>query len=75
MEYKGLFSTDEERHAFVLGMAETACPWKPWREYKEGKAEFSPYFEYHYYLAGRCVGWPVAAIVVMGLVKLAFCIF
>ena len=51
-----LLNTDEEWHAFVIGWAETACPW-PARYRITSKAEFTYEKEYHYYLAGRVCGF------------------
>ena len=49
-------NTPEEWHAFVLGWAETACPW--WARYRITKqAEYTPRKEYHYYAFGRVIGF------------------
>lgn len=48
-------NTGEEWHAFVIGWAETACPW--WARYRCTKAaEYTPEREYHYYVFGRVIG-------------------
>jgi len=62
--------TMDEVHAFVIGMFETMAPWDA--------KEPMPYNypspltgEYHYYRAGRALGWPIAGLIVIGLLKLA----
>lgn len=62
-------NTPEEWHAFVLGWAETACPW--WARYRCTKqAEYTPRQEYHYYAFGRVLGFITLVLVATGLAKL-----
>lgn len=61
--------TTDELHAFVIGAAETFCPWKP--RHPMSMEENNPLKgEYHYYLAGRGVGFIALLIVLLILVKL-----
>jgi len=48
--------SSEELHAFLIGLFEVLCPWKP-RYPMTDQAEFKPDREYHYYLAGRAAGF------------------
>ena len=49
-------NTPEEWHAFVIGWAESSCPW--WARYRCTKAaEYTPEKEYHYYVFGRVIGF------------------
>ena len=61
--------TMDELHAFVIGFFEVLCPWKPFRsmplEYP------SPLMgEYHYYLAGRGIGFITLLLILIALAKL-----
>lgn len=66
ISFKTFLSTPEEWHAFVIGFFESFCPWKPRllicassREELKG--------EYHYYMAGRALGF-VALLLVLTLI-------
>jgi len=50
-----MFSTPAERHIFLIGFFETACPWKP-RESMPARYPWPVKAEYHYYLGGRWIG-------------------
>jgi len=62
--------TSDELHAFVIGAAETFCPWKPTfhipLEYPSPLKG-----EYHYYLAGRATGFLALLLILIALCKLA----
>lgn len=62
-------NSSEEWHAFVIGWAETACPW--WARYRcTKKAEYTPTREYHYYAFGRVVGFIELLLLLTGFVAL-----
>jgi len=54
----------DELHAFVIGAAETFCPWKPRHpmsmDYNNPLKE-----EYHYYLIGRAAGFIALLCVIL----------
>jgi len=60
----------DELHAFIIGAAETLCPWE---------ARYIPFNqpptpikgEEHYYLAGRATGFLALLLILIGLAKLA----
>lgn len=62
-------SNPEEVHSFLLGFFEILCPWKP-RYPMTSQAEFTPNKEYHYYLAGRALGFPLLVLILIALAKL-----
>ena len=67
---EGLFSSWQERHAFLIGISEVVAFWKPkWDMPEEYEAWLSnmnidgsplkpgnPLYEYHYYMFGRACG-------------------
>lgn len=67
---EGIFSSGQEGHAFLIGLSEIICPWKPrWDMPKDYEAEIckekkldkkykpgNPLYEYHYYMFGRACG-------------------
>lgn len=62
------FTTDE-LHAFVIGAAETFCPWKP--RHPMSLEYNSPLKgEYHYYLVGRGTGFITLLVILIALAKL-----
>lgn len=61
-----LFDTYEERHAFVIGFGEVLPPW-PSRLDKSSQVKVSLIKEYHYYAAGRTLGF----LVLLGVIILA----
>ncbi len=62
--------TSDEIHSFVIGFAETFCPWEPRRGICPGDP--SPLKgEYHYYLAGRGCGFISLLLILVGVIKLA----
>lgn len=62
--------TGDEIHAFVIGAAETFCPWKP--TFHMSLEDPSPVKgEYHYYLAGRALGFIALLLIIIALCKLA----
>lgn len=66
-------NTSEEWHAFVIGWAETTCPW--WARYRVTKeAEYTPAKEYHYYAFGRVMGLLTLLAMIIGFAKLAMVI-
>ena len=61
--------TPDELHAFVIGAAETLCPWKPHHPMPLNYP--SPLErEYHYYLAGRALGFITLLLILIALCKL-----
>jgi len=61
-----LFSTPAERHVFLIGFFETACPWPP-RIPMPKHYPFPVKAEYHYYMGGRWIGVIPHLCVLMGL--------
>ena len=65
---EGIFSSGQEGHAFLIGVSEIVCPWKPrWNMPPDYTANGNPLYEYHYYMFGRGVGvllWIVIACVI-----------
>ena len=64
-----LLNNWDEWHAFVVGFCECFPPWKPFWEasssYKEQLAD-----EYHYYAAGRVVGFVILLAIIIAVVYL-----
>jgi len=57
--------TMDELHAFLIGLFEVLCPWKP--RYPMPLEYPSPLKgEYHYYLAGRALGFIALIWVILG---------
>jgi len=67
--------SQEEIHAFVIGLWEIMNPLDPKYPMNKETAEFNTDREYHYYLGGRAAGFPLFCLEVFGLVKLAILIF
>ena len=65
---EGLFSSGQEGHAFLIGLCEVLCPWRPrWDMPPDYQANGNPLHEYHYYMFGRAVGilaWVTIASVI-----------
>jgi len=64
-----ILNTWAERHTFLIGFFEVLCPWKP----RCNKSDSCPHClkgEYHYYMAGRGLGFPVLLLILIGLAKL-----
>lgn len=68
IKLKTLFSHPGEGHAFLIGLFEVLCPWKPHLPLSEKSAE-EMNGEYHYYRAGRAVGFPVLLFILIGIAK------
>lgn len=66
---KDLLNTWEERHAFLIGFFEVLCPWPP-RTSAVADVSSPLKGEYHYYLAGRGIGFPVLLLILAALAKL-----
>jgi len=61
--------TDQEQHALLIGITETLCPWKPRHPIPpEYPSPFKG--EYHYYLAGRALGFLALLLILTGIAKL-----
>lgn len=61
--------TSDEQHAFIIGFSETLCPWKP--HYHNRVPVPSPLKgEYHYYTAGRALGFISLLLILSGIAKL-----
>ena len=66
---KALDLTPDELHAFVIGAAETFCPWRP--RHPMSLEYPSPLKgEYHYYLVGRGIGFIALLLILIALCKL-----
>ncbi len=66
---RGLFSTSDERHAFLIGFLETLCPWPA--HYKDNlPVPSSLKGEEHYYLAGRASGFITLMLFCIAIAKL-----
>ena len=66
---RNFLNTPEEWHSFLIGFFEVLCPW-PSRCYipKEQRDEILA--EYHYYSAGRGLGFITLLLILIGLCKL-----
>jgi len=64
-----MFSTQAERHVFLIGFFETACPWPPRQPLPE-RYPFPLKAEYHYYLAGRGGGFIALLLILVGIITL-----
>lgn len=64
-----MFSTPAERHIFLIGFFETACPWKP-RQPLPDLYVFPFSKEYHYYLGGRVAGFISLLLILVGIITL-----
>lgn len=65
----GLFDDPGEGHAFLIGFFEVLCPW-PARTWLSGERLNELLSEYHYYMAGRGLGFPVLLLILIALAKL-----
>lgn len=63
-----LFSTPQEWHSFLIGFFESLCPWPP-RIWLSGPALDQLLGEYHYYQAGRALGFVSLLFLLIGLAK------
>ena len=65
---EGLFSSGQEGHAFLIGICEVICPWKPrWDMPVDYQANGNPLEEYHYYMFGRAMGivvWLIIGVII-----------
>jgi hypothetical protein len=69
IKLKTLLSTPEEWHALIIGFFEALCPWPS--RYHLTDAEKAPLRkEYHYYMTGRGLGFPVLLLILVGTAKL-----
>jgi len=69
IKLRTLLSTPEEWHALVIGFFEVLCPWPASLRAPTCRgAAISG--EYHYYMAGRGIGFPVLSLILIGLAKL-----
>ena len=59
----------DERHAFIIGFSETLCPWKPRFPMLMERGHCLDQ-EYHYYLAGRALGFITLLLILLGTTKL-----
>ena len=73
---EGIFSSGQEGHAFLIGVSEVVCPWKPrWDMPPDYQANGNPLYEYHYYMFGRAVGilvWITTGWVTALIIKALF---
>jgi hypothetical protein len=65
---KTLLDTPEEWHALVIGFCEALCPWPP-RIWLSGPLLDKLLGEYHYYMAGRGVGFVALLLILAGIAK------
>jgi len=66
---KLIMNTPEEGHTFLIGLFEVLCPWKPHQPISR-RSRGQMKGEYHYYLAGRALGFPTLLLILTGLAKL-----
>lgn len=66
IKLKTFLNTHQEWHALVIGFFESFCPW-PSRYYLTGTPMGELKGEYHYYLAGRGLGF-VALLILLALI-------
>jgi len=66
---KTLLSTPEEWHALLIGFFEVLCPW-PSRYHLTMKPMGELLKEYHYYMAGRALGFVTLLLILIGLANL-----
>ena len=59
----------DELHAFVIGFSETLCPWKARYACPMENSTILE-TEFHYYLAGRALGFPTLLLTLISLAKL-----
>ena len=62
-------NTSDEPHAFLIGFFEILCPWKP-QHHDQGIELRYIKDEYHYYLAGRGIGFIILLLILIGIAKL-----
>lgn len=70
IKLKTFLSTPEEWHALVIGFCEVLCPWLA-RVWLSGDRLNELLGEYHYYAAGRGLGFVALLFFLIGLAKLA----
>jgi len=60
-------NTPAERHAFLIGLCEILCPWPS--RYRIAKEQWDEIIqEFHYYMAGRVLGFfTLVALVILGV--------
>jgi len=63
-----VMNTPEEWHAFVVGFCEALCPWHA-RVWMSGDRLNELLAEYHYYMAGRGLGFVALVFVLLGIAK------
>ena len=69
IKLKTLLSTSQEWHSLLIGFFEALCPWPPqYHLAMEQKDELRG--EYHYYMAGRGVGFVALLLILIGIAKL-----
>ena len=66
---KTFLNTPGEWHALVIGFFEVLCPWKPRYNFVD-RCQRSLKGEYHYYMAGRGLGFIALLCFLIGIVKL-----
>lgn len=66
---KDFMNTPEERHSFIIGVFEALCPW-PARYCLRRKQLDQLRGEYHYYSAGRALGFIALGALIIGAVKI-----
>jgi len=67
--FKSLFNTYNERHAFIIGLSETLCPFPPRLDIPKYCTPFL-ITEYHYYTAGRACGFIALLALIIATKKL-----
>ena len=66
---KSFLDTPEEWHAFLVGFFEMLPPW-PSRYHLTMKPMGELLKEYHYYMAGRALGFVTLLLILIGLANL-----
>lgn len=70
IKLKTFLNTHQEWHAFVIGFFEVLCPW-PSRYHLTMAPMDDLLKEFHYYMAGRGLGFVTLLLILIGFAKLA----
>jgi len=61
--------TPDELHSFLIGFFEVLCPWPP-RHHLTMAPMGDLLKEYHYYMAGRGLGFITLLLILLGIARL-----
>ena len=62
-------STHGEWHSLVNGWCEVMCPWPPYRKIMSKALAEELAGEYHYYQAGRALGFVCLVLFIVGIIR------